>query len=283
MLPLILSMESGEGKSNKTGEILPQTARKHIVPRWRKGRAIFPINLYNENHTCRLRRGRWLCWIYRRRSGGEGRMKENQLLRALKEENLSLKEQVGKLKTQNQRLWGLVGRINRLGSNRLVAGSRDDLMGMINEILIVALEAVASKNGSVLLYDGEEDELVFAAVKGARESELLHYRIPADQGIAGWVGQHRRPVLVADVRADERWSPAVDQSVGFHTRSLMAVPLIIEDRLLGVMELVNSRAEGSFNDRDLELFLLVGRLASFVFGFAEEALNNASFEQKGTG
>lgn len=207
-------------------------------------------------------------------------MKENQLLKALKDENLSLKEQVGKLKTQNQRLWRVIGRINRLGSNRLVVGSREDLMEMINEILLVALEAAASNNGSVLLYDREEDELVFAAVRGAREKELLHYRIPADQGIAGWVGQHMRPVLVPDVRDDDRWSAAVDQSVGFHTCSLMAVPLVIEDRLLGVMELVNSRAENEFRARDLELFLLVARLASFVFGFAEEALNNASLGQR---
>ena len=50
----------------------------------------------------------------------------------------------------------------------------------------------------------------------------------------------------------------------------MAVPLILEDRVLGVMEVVNSRSEDLFNDKDLELLQLVGRLASYVFGSTED-------------
>jgi len=50
----------------------------------------------------------------------------------------------------------------------------------------------------------------------------------------------------------------------------MAVPLILEDRVLGVMEVVNSRSEDLFNDKDLELLQLVARLASYVFGSAED-------------
>jgi sigma-B regulation protein RsbU (phosphoserine phosphatase) len=146
---------------------------------------------------------------------------------------------------------------------------------MVMNILSIALEAVNSENGSILLLDNETDELVFVAVVGERQEELSDYRIPADSGVAGWVKTQKKSALVPDVRKDDRWISAVDQSIGFHTQSLMAVPLILEDRIIGVMEVVNSITEDHFNDTDLSLLLLVARLASFVFGYSEEALDKS--------
>jgi len=145
---------------------------------------------------------------------------------------------------------------------------------MVMNILVIALEAVNSENGSILLLDEESDELVFVAVVGIRAEELTDYRIPGGSGIAGWVKTNKKSALVTDVRKDDRWISAVDQSIGFHTRSLIAVPLILQDRVLGVMEVVNSMTEDHFNDADLDLLQLVARLASFVFGFTEESLKN---------
>ena len=123
--------------------------------------------------------------------------------------------------------------------------------------------------------DEENNELVFVAVVGERQRELTEYRIPADTGVAGWVNTHKKPALVQDVRKDDRWISAVDQSIGFHTRSLMAVPLLLDDRVLGVMEVVNTLSEDNFNRTDLVLLQLVARLASFVFGFTEDALEES--------
>jgi len=203
-------------------------------------------------------------------------MNDHQLLRALKAENLSLKQQYGELLNESHRVWKLIQELNQLQVNRRVLNNTEDILAMVREILRIALEAVDSENGSLLLYDRDDHELVFIAVVGARSDELLDYRIPADQGIAGWVGMKGKSALVSDVRRDSRWLPSVDQSVGFHSQSLMAVPLIIEDRLLGVMEVVNSRSENHFGEKDLQLLRLVARLASFVLGFTEEVLRNTS-------
>jgi GAF domain-containing protein len=146
---------------------------------------------------------------------------------------------------------------------------------MVMDILVIALEAVESENGSILLLDDESDELVFVAVVGDRQEELMDFRIPANSGVAGWVKNHKKPALVQDVRKDDRWISAVDQSIGFHTQSLMAVPLILEDQVLGVMEVVNTISEDHFNLTDIALLQLIARLASFVFGCTEDALNNA--------
>ena len=195
-------------------------------------------------------------------------MVDPQLMRSLKEEIDSLKEENENLKDQNYRLWNVIKSLNDLQTSNEMTSSAD-LLKMVMSILKIALDAVESENGSILLLDEETEELVFVAVEGDRSNELTDYRIPADAGIAGWVNLNRKAALVSDVRKDDRWISAVDQSIGFHTRSLMAVPLILDDRVLGVMEVVNSLSEDLFTDKDLELLQLVGRLASFVFGTAE--------------
>lgn len=202
-------------------------------------------------------------------------MVEPRLLKSLKEEIANLKQDNYELREQNDRLWKVIKSLNDLRCDVGSYSSSDDILKMVMDILVIALEAVESENGSILLLDDESDELVFVAVVGARQEELMDFRIPANSGVAGWVKKHKKPALVQDVRKDDRWISAVDQSIGFHTQSLMAVPLILEDQVLGVMEVVNTLSEDHFNVADLALLQLIARLASFVFGFTEYALNNA--------
>jgi len=198
-----------------------------------------------------------------------------QLLRTLKEEIAELKHDNSALKDQNSRLWNVIQSLSELKSSFQIFSTSAELLEMVMDILTIALEAVNSKNGSILLLDEESDELVFVAVKGLRQKELTDYRIPAESGIAGWVKTNMRPALVRDVRKDDRWISSVDQSIGFHTQGLMAVPLIFEEKILGVMEVVNTLSEDHFNETDLSLLELVARLASFVIGYTDEVLSNS--------
>lgn len=200
-------------------------------------------------------------------------MVDPQLLKTLKEENADLKLDLSQSKDLNARLWKVIKDLNELECNLHTFTTSSDLLEMIMNILKIALRAVGSENGSILLLDEETEELVFVAVVGDRREELTDFRIPADTGVAGWVNRTRKSALVPDVRKDNRWISAVDQSIGFHTRSLMAVPLVLGDRVLGVMEIVNALPEAHFNEKDLALIQLVARLASFVFGCTEEALD----------
>lgn len=79
---------------------------------------------------------------------------------------------------------------------------------------------------------------------------LLGARIAMGEGVAGWVAQHNQPAIVPDAAADPRFAHRIDHSTGFHTHSLMAVPLRLGDGLIGVIEVVNKR-EGSFDADDL--------------------------------
>jgi len=199
---------------------------------------------------------------------------DRQLLLALKEDNTYLKKQNQDLKEDVDRLRQVILALNKLQCNVEALDVDTDILGVISNLLTATLEAVNSRDGSLLLLDEETNELVFVAVLGESQGDLIGYRIPADAGIAGWVSTHRQPALVPDVREDPRWLPTVDQWIGFHTACLMAAPLEFGERVLGVLEVVYPQDEKPFAESDLDILVLASRLASFVLAYTEEITKN---------
>ncbi len=142
----------------------------------------------------------------------------------------------------------------------------------LNTVLQQTMEQVntllESEDASVLLYDAEADILVFAAVASAPMADVLSGKqLPADTGIAGWVVSHRQSALVNDVQSDTRFYEYIDAATGMTTRSLLAVPLIVKEQVIGVVEVVNKQ-QGAFTAHDLELL-------EALSGYAAIAIDNA--------
>lgn len=85
----------------------------------------------------------------------------------------------------------------------------------------------------------------------AKRADVDRIRIPAGREIAGWTVEHRAPAVVHDPRSDERFYSDVDAGSDFETESLAAVPLVLGDRAIGVLEVVNKLGAGPFGDEDL--------------------------------
>lgn len=114
-------------------------------------------------------------------------------------------------------------------------------------------ELLSAKNWSLMLLDEEKQELYFEIVVGESSDKIKGLRIKADQGIAGWVANHKQPVLVSDVSNDKRFLSNIDNLSGFKTQSLICTPLICRDKVLGVIELVNKKVGEEFTEEDLEI------------------------------
>ena len=195
---------------------------------------------------------------------------DRQLLQALKEENVRLREHSQDLQADVDRLWQVILALNKLQCNVEVLAEDTDVLEIISNILHATLEAVNSLDGSLLLLDEESNELVFVAVLGQSREDLIGYRIPADAGIAGWIATHREPDIIPNVREDSRWLPTIDQWLGFQTTCLMGAPLEFGKRVLGVLEVLNPQDGKPFTESDLDILILVSRLASFVLAYTEE-------------
>jgi len=116
---------------------------------------------------------------------------------------------------------------------------------------------VGAESWCLMLMNQENRELVFESAMGVTGKKTRRFRIKVGQGIAGWAVEDRAPKLVPDVSKEKRFDRKVDRTPGRTTRSVMAVPIIIENRLLGVMELINKSGGGAFDKEDLRLVNLI--------------------------
>lgn len=95
---------------------------------------------------------------------------------------------------------------------------------------------------------GTEGLLEFIAV--GRKQILEAIAIPKEGGIAAWVLENGRPVISNNVKEDERFYDVIDMISGVETRSLLAVPVMYEGEVVGVIEVINKSGEEQFTDAD---------------------------------
>jgi GAF domain-containing protein len=143
-----------------------------------------------------------------------------------------------------------------------------DRDALLDLVLRSAVELLDTEASSLLLVDEETGDLVFERATRPGDEHMAGTRVPAGQGIAGWVLEHGEPAVVDEPRDDRRFYAGIDAGSDLRTRTLLAVPLAVKDRVIGVVELVNKRGEQGFDDQDV-------RLAKALSDQAAIAIENA--------
>ena len=151
----------------------------------------------------------------------------------------------------------------------LIGISRDltstlDLDTLLSKIVTVAAEMSNAEAASILLMDGGTQQLYFQSATNMDTLPMMRgMPIPRDNSLAGWVVENRVPVVANDVQHDRRHYENVDRETGFSTHSLMGIPLINNDEIIGVLEIINKR-EGKFNQQDQDLITILGAQAAIA-------------------
>ncbi len=159
------------------------------------------------------------------------------------------------------------GKLSRLQRyERLLEISRDlastlDLDSLLKRIVQAAADLSNAEAASILLYDQSNEQLYFQAASNLDEPAMRGLVVPVESSIAGWIVTRREAVIIPDVSQDPRHFGQVDQSTHVQTRSLLGVPLITKDKVLGVLEAINKR-EDQFTQEDLELLNILGAQAA---------------------
>lgn len=136
--------------------------------------------------------------------------------------------------------------VGRLLSSKLELGE------LLTTVLELSTKVVDSESASLLLLDEKTQELYFDVALGLGP-EAAKVRLKLGAGIAGAVAKSRKPEIIPEARKDPRWSPTMDSQSGFTTRSILAVPMLIKGRLVGVLEAINKRG-GAFSETDQRAF-----------------------------
>jgi GAF domain-containing protein len=152
-----------------------------------------------------------------------------------------------------------------------VLASEEEFGKLLRSIVQVARAIFGAKGSSILLLDDASDELVFAAVASDDEQFLVGRRFPASSGIAGWVASSSTPLVLEDVRSDPRFARDVADGTGYVPNGLMAVPLLEEDRVLGVLQVLDRPQRARFSLQEMELLGLFASQAAIALSLLDTA------------
>jgi signal transduction histidine kinase len=130
-----------------------------------------------------------------------------------------------------------------------------ELKPLLNKILSSAAHILDCEAGSLFLMDEQTGELVFEVVIGPVADDLLGKRLPPGKGVVGRAVDTHRSIIANDVRRSKEWFEQTDEQTGFKTQDLLVAPMMVKDRLIGVIELVNKRNGQPFGATDQELLI----------------------------
>jgi GAF domain-containing protein len=139
--------------------------------------------------------------------------------------------------------------------------SNDELLKSIVEAAARIFSAAAA---SILLVNEQEQLLEFKVAYGASNRDLVGMKFPLDKGIAGYVVMTGQPLAISNVRQDARFNQDFAKSTGYVPSSILAMPLLAGERVIGVMEVLDKINAASFGIQDMELLGMFAHQAAIA-------------------
>jgi GAF domain-containing protein len=150
-----------------------------------------------------------------------------------------------------------------------VLGAEEQHRSLLQSVVEVARAIFSARASSVFLLDEDADELVFEAVSGEGAESLIGQRLPSSTGVAGWVLVTRQPLVLEDLANDPRFAREVAESTGYVPRGLMCVPLLHEEKALGVLNVLDRASQ--FTLEEMELLGLFANQAAIALDLLQRA------------
>ena len=152
------------------------------------------------------------------------------------------------------------------GYRRLIDISRDlastlELDILLNRIIRAAVDITEAQAASILLYDDASRQLHFQVATDMDQPLMRGLVVPLEGSIAGWIVANRQPVRISDAQEDPRHFGMIEKVTHYATKSLLGVPLITKDKVIGVLEALNKQG-GEFTETDETLLSVLGAQAA---------------------
>jgi GAF domain-containing protein len=129
----------------------------------------------------------------------------------------------------------------------------DTARAVLRSVVDATVTLFDAEAASIALYDAASDRLVFEVAAGEQGQGVIGLSVAPDQGIAGYVFRTGQALALSDVASDARFGRAVAEQTAYLPRSIVAVPLVSDDRTIGVLEVLDKRSAATFSLRDIEL------------------------------
>ncbi len=155
----------------------------------------------------------------------------------------------------NHQLKNRARQLEKINQLTLDISSTLEMDSLLSSVLDNSIELLNAEAGTFMLAIEDTGELEFAVVRGPTSDNLIGKRLPIGVGLAGTVAQSGRPIIVHDASEDKRWFSNVDQNSEFHTESLLTVPLLRKNSIVGVLQIINKKNGSPFNEEDQQVLM----------------------------
>ena len=158
--------------------------------------------------------------------------------------------------------------------NTLINSNYGDATSLLTQILESATRLTEGEASSLVLKNEEDGKLYFEIALGPKGREVKKFSLNPGEGIAGWVAEHGQSLIVNDVETDSRFFGEISKSIDFPTFSILAVPMLVRGRCVGVLEILNKKNKKYFTQTDLhwlEIFAVQSAIAIENARYMEKA------------
>lgn len=170
----------------------------------------------------------------------------------------------------------IINALSRVGEFISSITDLNKLLELIMEESKVVADAEAS---SLMLYDGESNQLYFEIALGDKADAVKQIRLDLGEGIAGTCAKERRIINIQDASKDDRHFKQADQVSQFKTKSIMAVPLISKNKLIGVLEVLNKIGKDQFDEEDEKVLKIFSDQAAIAIENSQLIVANIQAEK----
>jgi len=143
-------------------------------------------------------------------------------------------------------------------------GSVPRMTQLLEQIVEMTQSTLKASAASILLFNDNGQELYFEAASGPVGKALRHVKVNAQLSIAGQVALSGKPLIVNDVHKYPNFHGKIDHTTGFVTKSIICVPLVANQKILGVIEVLNKLDGSDFNDQDIHVIVPVATTAAMA-------------------
>ncbi|MBI5574668.1 MAG: GAF domain-containing protein [Elusimicrobia bacterium] len=152
-----------------------------------------------------------------------------------------------------------------------------DVDAVLKKVGSAAEKLTLTMASSIMLLDDDKKNLYFKVASGDKGTILTKLKVPVGEGIAGWVAANKEPLIIQDVSVDPRFTGKIDSESGFRTKSILCVPLIVNDELVGVAEVLNKIDGSNFTENDKAILTSLSNFAAVAIVNARNISNQQNF------
>ena len=187
-------------------------------------------------------------------------------------------EQLRKRTEQDGAAVELRAQLAQLGAAS-VLGAPTEHTQLLEQIVQTAKHVLGAHGGTLYLVDEHTEELVFEVALGERGDMLRGTRFPIGHGIAGWVAASGQALAIADVQQDPQWAQGIGQTLGYAPKTMLAMPLLLRDNVIGVLQLMDKDDSTPFSAADMATLGLFAQQAAVAIAQSRRILSLSALMQ----